>query len=401
MIIKKQEIVKREIVKSNNLIEGSYKLTTSENRLIDLALSNLEVVMLDKNLSAEDVKSLIKQKDFELLYVYVSDYKKEYNIKNNTIYSELVETANRLYNRNITYFENNDLIKKRWVITCKIAEDRNAVALQFHPDLISDLLVFKSDYTRFDFDVKKYIRSYYACRIYELLKQYQAFGQRIFEVGQLRFLLGIEDTEYPQYSNFKQRILKPAVMQINKVTDLYIELDDSLYKVNKKVEKVKFKMVKQSINFQGKEQISFLDNPDTVPSEYNEYNVVKEFRELLGVTISPKQIDKLVEKTSISIKKNQLKVSIRQYIKEKKLVIEEYGKKNEIKSYLGAMMRAIEGNWTLTYKKTKGGFNDYEQREYDFDDLEKKLLGWDVTNDDNIGIDTQSTSFDEVASDKE
>ena len=289
------------------------------------------------------------------------------------------------------------MIKKRWVITCKIAEDRNAVALQFHPDLISDLLVFKSDYTRFDFDVKKYIRSYYACRIYELLKQYQVFGQRVFEVEQLRFLLGIEDTEYPQYSNFKQRILKPAVMQINKVTDLYIELDDSLYKVNKKVEKVKFKMVKQSVKFQGREKMSLLDNHDTVPSENSEYNVVKEFRELLGVTISPKQIDKLVEKTSISIKKNQLKVSIRQYIKEKKLVIDEYGKKNEIKSYLGAMMRAIEGNWTLTYKETKGSFNDYEQRNYDFDDLEKKLLGWD----DNVGSGSQSNSFDEVASDKE
>ena len=213
---------------------------------------------------------------------------------------------------------------------------------------------------------------------------------------QLRFLLGIEDNEYPQYSNFKQRILKPAVMQINKVTDLYIELDDSLYKVNKKVEKVKFKMVKQSVKFQGREKISLLDNYDTVPSENSEYNVVKEFRELLGVTISPKQIDKLVEKTSISIKKNQLDVSIRQYIKEKKLIIDEYGKKNEIKSYLGAMMRAIEENWTLTYKETKGSFNDYEQRNYDFDDLEKKLLGWD----DNVGSGSQSNSFDEVASDK-
>ena len=62
------------------------------------------------------------------------------------------------------------------------------------------------------------------------------------------------------------------------------------------------------------------------------------------------------------------------------------------------MMRAIEGNWTLSYKKVKGGFNDYEQREYDFDDLEKKLLGWDVNNDER---DSQSTAIDEVASDKE
>lgn len=45
-------------------------------------------------------------------------------------------------------------------------------------------------------------------------------------------------------------------------------------------------------------------------------------------------------------------------------------------------------NWTTegkpkeednhVYKKVvKGHFNDYEQRKYDFDDLEKKLLGWD------------------------
>jgi hypothetical protein len=29
-------------------------------------------------------------------------------------------------------------------------------------------------------------------------------------------------------------------------------------------------------------------------------------------------------------------------------------------------------------KKEKGTFNDYPQREYDFDELEKNLLGWDV-----------------------
>lgn len=32
-------------------------------------------------------------------------------------------------------------------------------------------------------------------------------------------------------------------------------------------------------------------------------------------------------------------------------------------------------------KKSEGHFNNYEQRSYDFDSLEKKLLGWDVKND--------------------
>lgn len=392
MTIKKRpnisrNVIKKEIVKSNNLIEGSYKLTTSENRLLDLALSKLEVIMLDKDLSAEDVKQRINHSEFELLYVYVTDYKKEYGIKNNTIYTELAKTANRLFNRTIQYYENNVLIKKRWVITCKFDEEKNAVAIQFHPDLIGDLLVFKSDFTTFDFDVKKYIRSYYSCRIYELLKQYQSFGQRIFEVEQLRFLLGIKDTEYPLYANFKQRILKTAVTQISKVTDLYLELDDSSYKLNKKVEKVKFKMVAQPVNYQGKENVN--DKPK-IASKESEFHIVQDFKELIGLTISPLQIHKFIEKVAIAIKKYKLDTTYKQYIKEKKIVVDEYAKNHDIRSYLGVIIKAIDENWTLTYKKTVGCFNNFEQRDYDYDNLEKKLLGC---------ADNENIATEEVASD--
>ncbi|MBN4049366.1 DnaD domain protein, partial [bacterium AH-315-N14] len=37
---------------------------------------------------------------------------------------------------------------------------------------------------------------------------------------------------------------------------------------------------------------------------------------------------------------------------------------------------STKGN-TAGGKPAKGSFNDYEQRAYDFDELEKKLLGWD------------------------
>ena len=47
------------------------------------------------------------------------------------------------------------------------------------------------------------------------------------------------------------------------------------------------------------------------------------------------------------------------------------------------MIKTLEGN----YDNRKGNgknqlsFNDYEQRTYDYKDLEKKLLGWDKGND--------------------
>lgn len=383
---KKPTIVKKEIIKSNNLIEGSYKLTMSENRLIELALTKLEVTMLDKNLSAEEVKSLIKQRQFDEIEVNVIDYKKEYNIKNNAIYQDLAETANRLYNRSLIYFEDNDLVMKRWVITCKYKEDRCAISVQFHPDLIPDLMIFKSCYTRFDFDVKKYIKSYYTCRIYELLKQYEAFGSRKFEIEQLRFLLGIEDDEYPEYSNFKQRIIKPAVEQINKITDLYCEFEEE--KNKKKVESIRFKFVKQQVNFQTKDQITFFDDEVAITSEHNDYNVVKEFRELLGITISPRQIEKIISLAAESIKEHKSSLSIKEFIKQKKAVVDNYAKTHVVKSYLGAIIKAIELNWMLN-SKDNSNFNNFEQRTYDFDDLERRLLKASFS-----GIDIEDTSFE-------
>ncbi|WP_297419659.1 replication initiation protein [Clostridium sp.] len=371
-------ITKKEIIKSNSLIESSYKFTISENRLIDLALTQLEVIMLDKDLSAEDVKKLIKQREFDEIEVNVIDYKKEYEIKNNSLYEDLAQTAHRLMDRRIFYFENKDLIEKQWVITCIYKSEKCAIALQFHPDLIPDLMVFKGCYTRFDFDIKKYIKSYYTCRIYELLKQYEKFGIRIFHIEQLRFLLGIEDEEYPAYANFKQRIIKPALAEINKVTDLYCEFEE--IKNKRKVERIKFKFVKQSVNFDKKEQISFFEEKETnyISTIDEEYNVVKEFRDLLGITISPRQVDKLVDLATKSIKKYNLVIPIKKYIQQKKIVVDEYGKRNNIESYMGTLITAIKENWTLAKKEKniKNTFNDYDQREYDYDDLENKLLGY-------------------------
>ena len=51
---------------------------------------------------------------------------------------------------------------------------------------------------------------------------------------------------------------------------------------------------------------------------------------------------------------------------------------SEIGNIVGWMIKAIKEDYTIPKDKTKvGSFNDYEQRDYDFDALEKKLLGWD------------------------
>lgn len=208
-------------------------------------------------------------------------------------------------------------------------------------------------------------------------------------------MLGIEDNEYPEYSNFKQRIIKPAVEQISKITDLYCEFEE--IKNKRKVEKIRFKFVKQHVNFNTKEQLSFLENEVAITSCNDDYNVVKEFRDLLGITIGTKQIEKLIKLSSASIKKFKLDVSIKEYIKQKKIVVDEYGKKKTIGSYLGAIIRAIENNWTITTKEHIDNFNNFGQRNYDFDALERGLLGWNsIDEGDEVAVDYVDTPFEDV-----
>lgn len=389
MEIIKSGVKKREILKSNRLIEGSYKFTTSENRLVDLALMKLEVIMLDKNLSAEEVAALIKKAQFEEITIYVSDYKKEYNIKNNTVYEELAKSANRLLKRQLVYSEKGRLIKKNWAITCIFNDDENSISIQFHPDLIADLLMFKGCYTRFDFDVRKYIKSFYTCRIYELLKQYETYGTRTFTLEKLRFLLGIDDNEYPLWSNIRQSVILPAVEGINKKLDLYVEWESSGAK--RKVENVSFKFRKQKSKIENRDQIGLFNQKSSIPEDID-YNIIAEFKELLGVTIGVHQIDKFMKDSAKAIKQYDLNISVKEYIAQKKIVVDNYAEKHNVPSYIGAMVRAVQENWVLNFKsQAKGAFNNYEQRTYDgsdgkmdFRQLEKKLLGWDKSADDEV-----------------
>lgn len=65
------------------------------------------------------------------------------------------------------------------------------------------------------------LTSVHAVRLYELLIAWRSTGKTpVFELAEFRRKLGIEPDEYPRMTNFKQRVLDPAVAQINAHTDI-------------------------------------------------------------------------------------------------------------------------------------------------------------------------------------
>lgn len=65
---------------------------------------------------------------------------------------------------------------------------------------------------------------------------------------------------------------------------------------------------------------------------------------------------------------------------------------------IGFSIKAINENWKLKNKDTNGinpkGFNNFPAREYDYDDLERKLLGWENTDLEEVEETQESTGYD-------
>ena len=106
-------------------------------------------------------------------------------------------------------------------------------------------------------------------------------------------------------------------------------------------------------------------------------NFMKEIKyELFEEKISKKYIKKIIENAENNIEK----------IKR----IYEYSKTQNIENLVGFMLKMVQGDNFIEpvegrklKKETNLRFNDFRQREYDYDNLEMKLLGWDKEKEGN------------------
>ncbi|MGR5897571.1 hypothetical protein ACT7C8_01455 [Bacillus cereus] len=69
------------------------------------------------------------------------------------------------------------------------------------------------------------LKSIYSIRIYELLKQYENLKERTLSLETLRYYVDAIKI-YPNYANFKQRILKPVQKELKNNTDISFEFTE-------------------------------------------------------------------------------------------------------------------------------------------------------------------------------
>ncbi|EJR80230.1 replication initiation protein [Bacillus cereus] len=211
------------VSKSNTLIEANSRLNLVEQKIILCLASNIEP----------------SDKDFKTYRFPIKKFHHLLGLKGSTKYTELSKITKELLSKVIEIRVGEEVIQVSWLSSAIYNKNKGIIDMRFDPLLKPFLLELSSQFTSYKLANIVKLKSTYAIRLYELLKQYEDIKERTISLENLRYYLDAIDL-YIKYGNFKQRVLIPAQVELNEKTDILFEFEE--IKFGRKVQKIKFKI---------------------------------------------------------------------------------------------------------------------------------------------------------------
>jgi len=203
------------IYKDNNLVEASYALTLSEQRLILIAI-----------IAARDIEKELTSDT--LITIHAAQYMQHFNVGRQSAYDALQSASESLFERRLTYKAidpvtgRQAIYKSRWVSKVGYVKEAATVQLIFAPDILPLFIKLEEKFTKYELKQISQLTSVYAIRLYELLIRWRSTGRLYIKLNELRNKLGLSNEEYIKMGDFKKRVLNTAIEQINEFTDIEV-----------------------------------------------------------------------------------------------------------------------------------------------------------------------------------
>ena len=204
-----------EVVKSNKVVEASYKLSLYEQRILLACIAQIH--------SKEE---LLESCRFEISVADLADLS---NMdKKNNVYTLLAKAADTLLTRQVIInapdpnTPKTKVRKINWVGGVDYQPGEGKVILQFTSNIAPYLSQLSREFTRYKLKYVTKFKSTYSIRLYELLVQWLSVGKREIEVDWLKKQLQVE-TNYPRVGDFKNRVIDVAVNEINQHSNIWVK----------------------------------------------------------------------------------------------------------------------------------------------------------------------------------
>lgn len=201
------------VVKSNKLIEASYRLDLIEQRIILAAI--------------DEARDTQKGLGDGFITLEAKRFAKMFNMDDARVYSQLKEAMLSLYRREVTIHDihpesgHDRTTLMRWISSASYINGAGSIQIRFAPEMVPYITRLECEFTSYRLEKIGRMSSAHAVRLYELLVQYLNIGQREIEIAWLREVLQLE-IEYKAIKDFKKRVLDVAVDQINEYSDIRV-----------------------------------------------------------------------------------------------------------------------------------------------------------------------------------
>lgn len=215
------------VVQDNALVRSAYTMTLLEKRLLMLAISKVDACTAPARL--QPIEVVVTRDEWAELY------------SDSNPWRDLNAAADRLMGRVVIIHptEKRGVRKKlNWTDSCEYHDSH--VVIRFGYSLSLELAGMIDEFTQADLlDVAK-LDSFYAVRLLELLKQYESTGLLVITVDEFRLVMGAEN-KYPQFYQFNQRVIKPAVASIQlKMPEMRVSVEYIKKKHSRAVTSLRF-----------------------------------------------------------------------------------------------------------------------------------------------------------------
>lgn len=333
-MIKKGEFI---AMRPEKLIEARFSLNARQNDIIDMVLTQIE------------------DDDIYQYELNVDKYKKLYNTDTSNIYRDLKKAVESFEKKGFSLINNEtgERIYFPWFSKIHYKPNYGKILINLDIDFKKVLLEMKK---RIYYNIVYTLnfRCQYSKRIYYYLKSFEDLGWRIDNLDILREKLECPKS-YSKYSLFKEFVLKPAYEEINGNSDIRFEYKE--IKTGRKITRLEFyiKSNRKEIN---------KEHHDESQEKLKENIYIKKVIEIMNLH----KIEPIEAKKIFDASKGNFEIIEQRY---------KYCCQKKVNNIVAYMLKIVKPNEFIEPKNNvpDSTFNNFEQRKYDFEDLEKKLLG--------------------------
>lgn len=337
------------VTKSNNLITANYDLSLQEQKLI-LSLASM----------VQPTDEEFKEYEFK-----IKDFMKLLEIESKTKYTEIPKITKELMKKVFEIKEGKDIIQLSWLSSARYKTGEGLVILKFDSSLKPYMLQLKEFYTSYKLENILTLKSKYSLRLFELLKCNEFKKICNIDLNDLKYLLGATGKSYSIYQNVKNRILIQAQKELNNKTDIYFDFEE--IKTGRKVTSIKFFIYSNNKKFNRKMHLN-IPKKDIINKNDSNLNEDDKIFELYNLFKDYKVGFDSIKNILISANGDIEKIK----------KVYEYSKTQNITNFVGFMISMVKEDIFIQPKKTKRKKSNvnFKEREYDYEELERSLLGW-------------------------